>query len=76
MGLFNFNKKEPEPIQTLKKLEKFDINVSKFVRDAISEKIKRDSILLSTITSDVFCSSNKLISSFHNNKRTFWCRFA
>jgi hypothetical protein len=28
--------------QTLKKLEKFDINVSQFIRDAIAEKIKRD----------------------------------
>ena len=28
--------------ETLKRLESFDINVSKFFRDAISEKIKRD----------------------------------
>lgn len=28
--------------ETLKKLENFNINVSKFIRDAIAEKIKRD----------------------------------
>jgi len=36
---FKFSKSQ---IQTLQKLESYDVNVSQFVRLAIAEKIKRD----------------------------------
>ena len=36
---FKFSKQQ---IETFKQLEKYDVNISKFVRIAIKEKIKKD----------------------------------